>query len=90
MPAWYDWVYALAVGAGAAGTVALLARRPAARPLYVLSLIACIAQFGYLFVTSDIIAVKGVWVIYFPAVIIAIALIQIWLAGHAQKRGWVA
>lgn len=91
MPVWYNWVYAVAVGAGFLGAIALLARSAFARPLFVLSLVAVVVQFGYLFATSDVIAVKGAaTVLPFPAVIVVIALAEIWLAGHAIRRGWIA
>ncbi|WP_298672196.1 hypothetical protein [uncultured Sphingomonas sp.] len=89
LPGWYNWVYALAVGSGFAGAVALLLGKAVARPLYLISLIAVIAQFGYLFATTDIIAAKGVWVTYFPLAIVAITLIAVRLAGVARRSGWV-
>ncbi|WEK41601.1 MAG: hypothetical protein P0Y64_09125 [Candidatus Sphingomonas colombiensis] len=88
MPGWYNWVYALAVGSGFIGAVALLFGKAVARPLFVVSLIAIVVQFGYLFATTDIIAAKGVWVTYFPLAIVAIALIEVRLAGVAIRNGW--
>ena len=90
MPAWYNWVYAVAVGAGAAGAVALLLRRALARPLFVVSLIFVVIQFGYLFATTDIITAKGVWTTYFPLFIAAVGIFEIWFAGLAIRRGWLA
>lgn len=90
LPAWYNPVYAVAVGTGLLGGLSLLIRRAFARPLFVVSLIAAVVQFGYLFATTDIVAVKGAGVVLpFPIIIIAIAAGEIWLAGHAQERGWI-
>lgn len=89
LPAWYNWVYALAVGSGALGGLALLAGKAVARPIYVVSLAALLLQFGYLFATTDIIAVKGAWTTYFPIFIAAIGLFAIWLASKAIDRGWI-
>lgn len=89
LPVWYDWVYAVAVGAGLAGALALLLGRRVAQPLFLISLVAVLAQFGYLFATTDIIAAKGVWTVYFPLLIVAVVLIEIWLAGMARRRGWL-
>ena len=36
------------------------------------------------------IAHKGVYVVYFPAFIFAVAVFQIWFAGLAAKRGWIS
>lgn len=89
LPAWYNGVYALAVSAGLAGAIALLIGRRAALPLFVISLVAVVVQFGYLFATTDIIAVKGVWTTYFPLFIVLVALLEVWLAGLARRRGWL-
>lgn len=89
MPPWYNWVFAIAEIGGVGGALALLAQRAIARPLFLVSLLAVIAQFGYLFVKTDIIAHKGVWVTYFPAFIAAMCLFQLWFAGSAQYRGWL-
>lgn len=90
LPGWYNLVYAIAVGAGLAGTVALAIGYAVARPLLLVSLVAAAVQFGYMFAATDIIAVKGVWVVHFPLLIIAICLIQYWLALVAARRGWSA
>lgn len=88
MPVWYNWVFAFAEVTGIAGTVALLLRKAISRPLLILSLIAVILQFGYLFATSDIIAVKGIGTTYLPLFIFVVCLLQVWLADLAIKRGW--
>lgn len=89
MPGWYDWCFAFAEAMGVGGALALLARRAAAAPLFVLSLIGVVVQFGYLFATSDIIAVKGVWTTYFPLFIAAMCVAQILFARTARGRGWI-
>lgn len=89
MPGWYNWCFALAEITGVGGALALLARRAIAVPLFIVSLLAVIVQFGYLFATSDIIAVKGVWTTYFPLFIVAVCVFQIWLSSHARARGWI-
>ncbi len=90
LPVWYDGVYAVAVGAGFLGAAALLARRASARGLFVVSLIAVVVQFGWLFATTDMIAQRGFAASAgFPLFIAAIALVQIWFAGVAIRRGWI-
>ncbi|WP_326523925.1 hypothetical protein [Sphingomonas sp.] len=90
LPAWYNWIYAVAVGAGFLGSVALLLRSGAARTLYLISLIAVLIQFGWLFATSDIVAAKGAGVVLpFPIFIACVAVFQIWFAGMASRRGWI-
>ena len=89
MPVWYNWVFAAAEVSGVAGAVALLVGRRIALPLLIASLVFVVIQFGYLFATSDIIAVKGVWTTYFPAFIAAVCLVQIALARLGIRRGWL-
>lgn len=74
MPAWAWLAYALAVGLGAAGAIALLMRRKLAWLLFGLSLVCVIAQFSWTVFGFGIIAVKGWSSMAFPAVIVLITL----------------
>ena len=90
LPAWYNGVYAVAVGAGLFGSLALIARHRIAVPLYLASLVAVVVQFGWLFAATDIIAVRGAaTVMPFPLFIAAIAGFQLWLSQRAATRGWI-
>ena len=89
LPVWYNAVYAVAVGCGLMAAVALLGRSVLARPLFAVSAVAVIVQFGWLFATTDMIAVKGLGTAVFPLVILGIAVFGWWLAGHARRRGWI-
>lgn len=84
MPGWL-WVdYAVAVLAGTVGALCLLLRRRLATYLFALSLIAVVIQFGYVFLATDIIAMKGiVAVAAFPILIFVIAIMQ-WRYATAQ------
>ncbi len=91
LPVWYNWLYAVAVGSGLLGAIALLMRSAVARLLFIISLVAVIAQFGYLFATTDIVTVKGAAAtLIFPIVIVLIAVGEIWFAGHSRQRGWIS
>ncbi len=90
MPGWYNPVYAVAVGSGLAGGIALLLRRKLAEPLFALSLAAVVVQFGYLFATSDIIARKGfIGAAAFPIVIALVALGELLVARTGRRQGWL-
>jgi hypothetical protein len=91
LPGWLNIVYAVAVGAGLLGSIALLLRSKLAQPLYLVSLIAVVIQFGYIFLATDLAAHKGAATAYpFPALIFVIALFQLWFAGYARRRGWLS
>lgn len=91
LPAWFNWVYGLAVGTALVGAVALLARKAIARPIFIVSVIAVVIQFGYSFLATDLIAHKGVaMTVPFPVFILAVAVFSVWFAGLAQRRGWLS
>jgi hypothetical protein len=90
LPGWYAWLFALATLSALAGGLLLLARKAAAVPVYVVSLVATIAMFGYTFLATDLLAVKGAWTAYFPAFIVAVGVVSVLLARAARARGWIA
>jgi len=90
LPGWFTFVYAAAVGGGLLGSLALLMRSKLARPLYMISLVAIVAQFTYVFLATDMIAQKGALATFpFPLFIAAVAVLQVWFAGYAERRGWI-
>ncbi|WP_242096246.1 hypothetical protein [Sphingomonas sp. CROZ-RG-20F-R02-07] len=90
LPTWYDLVYAFAVGSGLLGALALVSRAKLARPLYALSILGIVVQFGWLFTATDIVAVKGALaVIPFPILILATAIGGFVISGRARRRGWI-
>ena len=91
LPGWYNYCYAIAVGGATLGGIALLARSASARPVFLVSLVAIVVQFGYLFATTDVIAHKGfATVVPFPLFIVAVAVFALWFAGFAKRKGWLS
>lgn len=88
-PTWFATVYGLATWGGFLGGVALLLRRRLAIVLFLLSAVAVVVQFGWVFGVTDLIAEKGAWTLIFPTFILAIAIFQIWFANLANRRGWL-
>lgn len=88
-PAWVMGAYAIAVWIGLAGAVALLIRRRIARTLYVVSLLAVIVQFGWIFLATPILDTVGPSSVIFPLVIATIGAALIWFAGRGIDRGWL-
>ncbi|WP_150290970.1 sugar transporter [Sphingobium estronivorans] len=87
MPGWAWTAYAVAVGAGTLGAILLLLRKRAAVPLFLLSIVSVIVQFGYSFIHTDLLVVKGVTAAIFPAVILIVALFQWRYARNLTVRG---
>ncbi|MEH3047130.1 hypothetical protein [Sphingomonas adhaesiva] len=90
LPIWYMADYAVATGTALLGALALLAGSVLAIPLLTISLVAVMIQFGWMFAMTDIIAAKGIWTIYFPLLITAIAAVALRLAHLARRRRWIA
>ena len=90
MPSWLFGVFAIAVWVGLAGAVALLLRRRVARSLYIVSLIAVIVQFGYVFGGMHILDKMSFGeAAGFPIVIVVLQIVMVWFSGFAIRRGWL-
>lgn len=91
LPAWFVYVYGLAVIPAFVGAVALLLRSRVAQPLFLASIIGVVIQFGYVFGATDLIAHKGAAAtVPFPLFILLMAVAQYWLARVFIRRGWIA
>lgn len=87
MPGWAWIAYAVAVGAGTLGAILLLLRKAAAVWPFLASVIAIVVQFGYSFLGTDMLAVKGPTTMIFPAVILLIAIAQLLYARSLAAKG---
>ena len=88
MPVWATAAYAIAVWAGLAGAIALLMRRKWAQPLFLVSLLGVIVQFGWTFLGTDILKTMPIGQSApFPAFIAAVAALLVWFSGWAGKKG---
>ena len=88
-PMWVTGLFAIGVFAGALGTFGLLLRQSWARLLLIVSLVAVIFQFGGWLTMTDAVRVIGPAVFIMPAVIVAVAILLVWVAGLASRRGWL-
>ncbi len=90
LPRWFPYDFALATITAMVAALCLLFRSRVAMPLYLLSLIGVIIQFGWIFGATDIIAVKGVvQAALFPLVIFLISVFSLWFAEVARGRRWI-
>jgi hypothetical protein len=88
-PAWVTSAYAIAVNAGALGCVLLLLRKSWAIPVFVLSLLGVLVQFGYNYLIADGIAVFGTTSLAVPASITIIGAGLIKYSLDAKAKGWL-
>lgn len=88
-PAWVIAAFAVAVWGALAGAVGLLLRRRWAQPMFAVSLVGVVLQFGWTFLATDLVARAGAWVTLFPAFIFVAGAAMFWFAGHAARRRWL-
>lgn len=88
-PGWLWVVFGIAVAAGLVGAIALLMRKAMAQHIYLVSLIAIIVLFGYVFLVMPVLHTIGAAAIPFPAAIIIIAAVSYWLARNWKAKGWI-
>lgn len=87
MPQWAWAAYAVAVWGATLATILLLMKRKSAVMLYAISLAAIVIQFGYSFLGTDLLAVKGVMAAAFPLFIFIMGVIQLLYARSLAQRG---
>lgn len=90
MPQWQWWAYGIAVWSGTFAGIALLLRRSWAQPLFLISLLAVVIQYGYSFGVLRIQNVLG-WASAapLPIFIIVMAALGLWFSGWTKKKGWL-
>ena len=90
MAQWQWAVFAIAVWSGLLGAVGLLLRKAWAYWLLLLSLIAAVIQYGYVFAATPILETMPVGeALGLPISITVIGIILVWFAGSARKRRWL-
>lgn len=89
-PPWVNGAFAVAVFGGTAGAIGLLLRRKWSKLLFIVSLVAAVLQFGWVFAVARAHVVIGPSAAGFPAFIIAVGALLIWFSGSSAKRGWLS
>ena len=89
MPKWVVGAYAVAVWAALAGAFGLLLRKAWARPLFLVSLIGVVVQFGWTFFATPLLKTQGGGAALFPLFILIAGMAMLALARHASARGWL-
>ena len=90
LPAWSTAAFAVGVFAGLLGSLGLLLAKSWSRLLLLLSLLALIALEGWFVFMTDAVATMGPSTYVMPALIVGIAILLVWVASTAAKRGWLS
>ena len=85
-PMWSNVAFAIAVGFGLAGSIALLLQKKVALPIFVVSLLGVLIQNSYNYFLSDAVEKIGVGL---SPLVIAVAIALIPFAVFCSKNGWL-
>ncbi len=88
-PAWATAGFAIAVFAGAIGSIALLLRKKWARPLLILSVLGSIVLNIHTFFLSNALEVMGANIVIMPIVVIVFGIYLIFFAKKGIQKGWL-
>jgi hypothetical protein len=88
-PTWATAAFAIAVNAGALGSLFLLLRKAWAVPTLVISLIAIVIQYVDAFVLRGAFGIVGVSSLIIPSMVSVIGVALLWYARVTKERGWL-
>ena len=89
-PDWLWALYAVAVIAGTLGSVLLVMGKRLALPVFWVSLVAVVVQFGYCLFPGGMIEVLGpAQALPMPILVTVVAALLVWLARRSVARGWL-
>jgi hypothetical protein len=88
-PAWVTACFAIAVFGGTLASIVLLLRKKWARPVFIISLLAAMAQFiHWLFMTNSV-EVYGTEAYIFPILVVIFGIYEIFFTKQGIARGWL-
>ena len=89
IPAWATAAFAIAVFSGTIASIGLLVRKKWAKPLFIISLIAAVAQFIHWLFISNAVEAFGPSTYAMPVIIIVIGLYLISFSKKGIQKGWL-
>lgn len=90
VPTWVTAAFAIAVFGGLLGSAFLLMRKKLARPMFLLSLIAIIAQMSYNLFMSKAAEVYGPGGVVMPIMVIIIGVFLLMYSKKTIAKGWLS
>ena len=87
MPSWVAGAFAIAVFGGTLACVGLVVKKAWCVPVFLVSLVAIIVQFGYWLFGTDSIAVMGNEVFLMPALVTVVTVFLVWYSRGAKAKG---
>ena len=90
IPTWVTAAFAIAVFAGLLGSIFLLTRKKAARFVFLISLIAILAQMSYNLFMSRAAEVYGPGGVIMPVMVILIGVFLLIYSKRTIEKGWLS
>lgn len=90
LPAWVTGAFAIAVFGGALGCLGLLLLKRWSKLLLLLSLVAVLARDLWMFVLSGLGGSMPSAEMAVTACVVVVAILLVWLAYSADKKGWLS
>lgn len=88
-PAWVTGAFAIAVFGGTIAAIALLLRKKWSKPVFIVSLVAGIAQFIHWLFMTNAVEVHGTQAYIMPGLVVIIGLYEIFFANQGIQKGWL-
>jgi small basic protein len=89
-PAWAMGAFALAVFGGVLGSILLLLRKKAAKPVFMISLLGIIVQMVYNLFISKALEVYGPGAVIMPIMVLVFGAFLVWYTQKAEAKGWLS
>src|SRR6185436_17063428 len=90
MPAWVTGAFAVAVFGGTLGCLGLLMLKRWSKLLLLISLLGVLAMDLWMFVLSGLGATAAGAEMAVTAAVVVVAILLVWLANSADKKGWLS
>ena len=90
MPAWVTGAFAIAVFGGALGCLGLLMLKRWSKLLLLVSLLAVLAMDLWMFVLSGVGRTAGGAEMGVTVAVVIVAILLVWLAHSADRKGWLS
>jgi len=88
-PPWATAAYAIAVFAGTLASIGLLLRKKWSLPIFVISLLALVAQFVHWLFLSEAVAAFGPSTYIMPLIVVAVAVYLVNFSKKGIQKGWL-
>ncbi len=89
IPAWATGAFAIAVFVGTIGSIGLLLRKKWAKTLFIVSLVAAVAQFIHWLFISNAVEAFGTSTYIMPIIVVIIGLYLISFSKKGTQKGWL-